>query len=189
MTDKKVTRIEKRELKRKFWFDLTKEEESKLGKDAAALHAEIKADGEALAAIKKEWNAKIKTKIVEHDRLSTIQNTGKECREVDAIEVRDYGKKEVRYMFGKKVMETREMNADELQTTMQLEKRQAERAEHAEEVKAQGTEQKLRDQAEEFQKKRKSAKQLKSADEITEVIREETSKLTKKSSVDAPTAH
>lgn len=185
----KKTRLEKRELKKTFWFELTDKEKLSIGQTNAALGNEIKNDQAAFKEIKKEWSKRISGKVIEHDRVEAVIHTGKEMREVEAVEIRDYGKKEVRYMHGKLVMETRDMTPEEVQTTMQLEKREQERAEHATEVQAESTEQKLRNEAESFQKKRKGMKALKPADEIAEVIREETNKNSKKSATDAPTAH
>jgi hypothetical protein len=180
----KKTRVEKREVTRKFWFHLTDAEKVQLTDMALKLEREAEEETTQLNEETKERRAAIKQKVLESKKLKTIYHDGKEIREVAALEVLDYGKKEVRYLVGKEVKESRPMTDDELQISMNLEVREKERAEAEADGTKTTTEQKLRAEAEAFQKKKASKK--KPVSEIDQVIREETSKLTKKSAVDGP---
>lgn len=189
----KKTHIEKREVKRKFWFSITDKEKGEMVKLSLELDRQVDVDrGQLLADIekfnadKKARNAEINEKERNRKEVNHHIRVSKELREVDAIEVRDYGKKQVRYVVGKAVMEEREMNSDELQTSLNLERREKERKEDKQATAQSATqsraERALRAEAEAFHKQKAGGK--KPVSEVQEVIRQETSKHTKRSSVD-----
>lgn len=196
-TDKepKKTRVEKRDVKRKFWFPINDKEKSELMKLSLELDRQVDADRvllladiEKFSADKKARTAAINDKERNRKDINHHIRVSKELREVEAIEVRDYGKKEVRYVVGKTVMEQREMTADELQTSFNLEKRNKERASEKTSANQSKAEVALRAEAEAFRQKKTVRKLTTKEEEIQQEIREETSKLTKKSAVDSTPA-
>jgi len=114
----KVSKFERREIKKKFWFSLTTKEKDDSGKLAGEIDGQIQRDEEKAADLRKEWKVKIDGKRSKLRGLLATLKAGKEFREVDCEEVKDFGKKEIRYMVGKKCMESREMTSNELQLSM-----------------------------------------------------------------------
>lgn len=174
-------RIEKKEVQKKFWFPLASKDKDKLGKEAGDVNATIIRDTEHLTNLKKEWNAKIDAKQGRLNDILEMLKAGKQFRDVDATEVKDFGKEEIRWMVDGKVFEKRPMTEVEKQTSMPVDP-----------VKSGAAEARLKKEAAAFKNKKHAdaAKQiypgLKVADpEITAVRRSETNRHTKTSAVDA----
>jgi hypothetical protein len=149
-----------------FEFALTQEESDNLGKKAASISMNILATELNFKEVKADWNAKIKTMKAERDTLSKAITDGKEERTVDAVLVKDYTAKEIKFYFDGAVIEARTMTTEESQ--MELE-------EHLKK-QSRGKKQKLQ--------LVKNTNGNEAESEIGDVIKEETSRRTKRSAVD-----
>jgi len=121
---KAMKRIEKRDMKKHFWIQLSDKELAKLGTDSGKLRGKINIRKDKFDDMKKKESAEIKELETELAGMLHTLGTGKEQREIECIEVKDFGKKEVRYMAGKKVLQSRNMTGEELQTAMVFNKTQ-----------------------------------------------------------------
>lgn len=142
--------IEKREVRKRFWFVLDGEEKIQYGVKAAELEHKIEKEERIVTDLKekvKNHNSTITENSKERRSLLRAIKSGKELRDADAIEVRDFEKKEIRYLVGKKVVETRDMTEEEAQVSMKFKK---------DEGKKEGVEQRLRKEAEAFRGKKKT---------------------------------
>lgn len=150
--------MEKKEVNKDFWFDLTTKELQEMSRTAGNLDSEIQKDEEAFAQVRKEWKVRIGEKKTELRKMLAALRTQREIRTVDAIEVKDFDKKEVFWLYEGKEIERREMTAEESQMAINLEKRR-EAAKKAEEEKTNGSaEDRLRKEATAFNEKKNATK-------------------------------
>lgn len=184
MTEAKKKHIEKRDVKKQFWFELTEKETREMSKQAGNLHAEIGKDDLAFTEVKKAWKAKIGKKQTELGTMLAVLKTGKEQREVEAQEIKDFDKREIRWVVDGKVIESREMKPEETQQSFALDASKKRKQDLADAKKTISAESKLRKEAEEFQSKRKKKPAPTTGNEIADVIKSETSRKTKHSAVD-----
>ena len=146
------TRIEKQNKKgHRYWHPLAEKEILDYSKKQAEICREINADTVAMKEASKIWKSKIKAKQEEVERLNAAIRAEKEMREDDVVMIKNFGKKTVRFTLGGKVVDEREMKADELQTALNLEKKAA-----AKKKPKVDTEAKLRKEVEEFKTKKKT---------------------------------
>lgn len=157
-------KFEKRDMKKSFWFALT-DKEKKIHADKMVRILTEKGKKELqFADVKKKWQGEIKeleTQVEEHRQ---VYGAGKEWREVDCVEVKDFQKLEVRYTMGKKIMESRKMDDREKQMALQIKGKPIDNK----------------------SSKKDKEKVDKKTGEIRKVMKAETPKNTKKSAVDGP---
>jgi len=157
---KKIKKIEKRDIKKSFWFDLSKKEKEDASDSLVkTMTKKIKKELQ-FNDVKKKWNGDIKELDSECNHYHKLLEAGKEWRELECIEIKDFAKLEVRYMHGTKLIDTREMNGEERQIALTINNKPV-------------TETKL-------PKEPKTQKEK----DVQDVMRSETNKSTKKSAVD-----
>lgn len=161
---KTTKKIEKREMKKSFWFKLTAEEKKHHADEMVRVMTEKGKKELQFSDVKKKWQTEIKELETEIDEHRQTYNAGKEWREVDCIEIKDFQKLEVRYMVGKKIMESRPMDDREKQMVLAVKGKP---------IDIDKTQKTLIDKADDEMSK-----------DVKEVMKEETGKKTKKSSLD-----
>lgn len=161
---KSTKKFEKRDIKKSFWFKLTADEKKHHADEMVRFMTEKGKKELQFADVKKKWQGEIKELETEVEEHRQVYGAGKEWREVKCIEVKDFQKLEVRFTIGKKVMESRKMDDREKQMALQVNGKPIDN-------KANGKDEQKID---------------KKTGEIRDVIKEETSKNTKKSAVDGP---
>lgn len=117
---KKANRIEKKTITKEFWNPLTDKELSAVGKEAGQLKAQINTRETALKNYNKERKAEIAELELEFSDLCSVLVAGKRKEEIECEMVKDFAKKTVRYMKGRKILEEREMTTEELQTSFNV---------------------------------------------------------------------
>jgi len=164
----KTKKLAKRKLNKSFWFDLTKDEVLGFKETSHNLKNEIDDETsiqttqvETFKAEQKKVNAHIADLEREERSARKTADKKKEYREVECDEVTDWAKGEVRFMFGKKVMETRPLDEKEKQMAMTINQKAINEPSAAIEKVV-----------------------IKTQDDIKDIIKEETSRTTKKSAVD-----
>ena len=162
---KKVAKkFEKRDIKKSFWFKLTADEKKHHADEMVRFMTEKGKKELQFADVKKKWQGEIKGLETEVEEHRQVYGAGKEWREVDCVEVKDFQKLEVRYTMGKKVMESRKMDEREKQMALQVKGKPIDNKKNA----------------------NGNGKLDKKTGEIRDVMKDETSKNTKKSAVDGP---
>lgn len=157
MASGKKKHIERKDIRRKFWFPVTDKERSDYGMSAAKLEFEIQKEEEKVVDLKekiKAHNAVMKEAEKERRRILNAIQTKKEQREVDAIEIKDFDKKVIRYQVGKEILEERAMTAEETQMSINVDEKKKREKALTDDKKQSTAEQKLRKQAEDFKNKR-----------------------------------
>lgn len=173
---------------KEFQFKLTDEEGHKLGKAAGALEKDIA----GLEAKKKEaaadWNTKIKTRADKLHSILEALGCGEEKRTVDVMMFKDFEGGEVRFEFNGVVLERRPMTSQERQMNIDdVERRTAKPVDIEERgTRARGVKQKLLGGKDPVAAAHEAEAGLGRAD-MEDVIRQETKRGTKSSSVDGPT--
>lgn len=152
-------KIEKRTLTKSFWFKLTDKEISERNIRANELRDEIDDKKEQFGEVKKKWNSEIKALEVEEKSIREAAKERKEYREVETEEIKDWTKQEVRYMVGGKLHTSRAMDDNEKQMAMTVKSVPVTEVEQP-------------------------APEDNAANDVRDVMRDETSKGTKKSAVD-----
>jgi len=114
----KKTRIEKREIEKEFWFELTGKEKDQFGKQAGNINGDVTQDEMKFADIKKEWLTKIKAKKADLTAVLEILRKGKEFRKVKCTEVKDFGKGEIKWVMNKKTIRTVKMREEDSQMSL-----------------------------------------------------------------------
>lgn len=167
---------------KEFEFKLTEAEFSEKGKSAAALSREVTDLKVQFEEVKDTWNAKIKTRAAKRDDVLAVIHAKKEKRTVDAVLVKNYDAKEIEYWFEGEVLERRTMTDSELQVEADFEKNGK---------KARALKQKLTKPLDPELAGKVGAKVPAAVngqgEDIGDVIKAETHRRTKTSSVDGPT--
>lgn len=145
-------------------FDLTDKQRSEKGLLAAQLMREADEVTKEKADANKSWNSTIKAKTNRVHELLTQIERGVEPREVECTMVKNYDKGDVEFWLDGKKLKNREMTHDERQTSF--------------------------DEAEQPAPQRKGRKlsvapEQSPEEDVAKVIKDETRKSTKRSSVDA----
>lgn len=113
-------KFEKRDIKKSFWFTLTKDEKKHHADEMVRVMTDKGKKELQFSDVKKKWSGQIKeleTTVEEHRQT---YNAGKEWREVDCVEVKDFQKLEVRYMKGKEILQSRAMDEREKQMALNI---------------------------------------------------------------------
>ncbi len=199
MTEKKVAKVkapktekivkEKKNpkgtaIRKEFEFTLTEKECNAIYRKAVEFELEASKFGLQFEEAKDNFKAKIQAALSKAMDLRKKAYDAKEIRALDAILVKDYDAKEIKYYFKGKIVEARTMTAEECQVHMDElnPKKKVKTAEVAITVK--GKVLKARDASKSIAAV--SGKKAKDSG-IADVIRMETSRKTKTSSVDGAT--
>lgn len=175
-SDKKSKAVNtERTIMKEITFTLSDKDKAELGKRAGAVDKELADLKEEFADVRKDFKSRIDLKDRELKNLLRASRDGKEERMVEVTEVKDFDAVKVRYMFKGKVVLERDMEWAERQTEMKVDngksKKSAKddvRAKMASPV-AGGV----------------SGPSVNGRADVSDVIKEETNKKTKKSAVDA----
>lgn len=144
----KKIRIEKRDITKIFRHRLTAKEFESYGKESGRMNHDIEKLENDLAAHNKKAKGVISALRTELRTKLRALKTGHESREIVCVEVKNFTKQEVRWMVGSKTIESREMTAEEKQTSMQFNSK-------AKGKTAKSLEEKLKDDAKKFSEKNK----------------------------------
>ena len=148
----KRIKLEERTVTKTFFTPLKDKEVRELLEQAGGLSSDIRLDEEKLKAMVSEKKGEIQTKTNDLNDILEKLYVGKEEKEVTCTQVRDWSKKEIRWMDGKKVLEKRDMTLEECQVTLDVQAKKT-----GDEVLA-GAEEKLKDDARVFKTKKNSQK-------------------------------
>jgi hypothetical protein len=171
---KKTAPLEGTKMEKEFSFELTEKETAHKGLEAAALAKECAEIERDFDRVKKEFSARIKDRESRRDELLTVIDEQKELRTVEVLMTKDFNSKLVQFWFKNKVLEERAMTQQELQ--MELDLAAKEKAKAAAKT------------ARKHSNKRMNDDDAEGASDISGVIRSETSRRTKRSSVDESSA-
>lgn len=173
MKEKKSKKMPKgTKVTKEFLFKLTQAEFADKGQEAAARCKEAEKLSSQFEEVKTEWKAKITAVEAKRDELLAVIHAKEEKRTVDAILVQDFEGKRIQYWFEGRVIEERAMTEAELQ--MELKLKNSKKAEDKKADDAKG-------------KKASVAERTEDGD-VKAVIRAETRKASKVSSVDGARA-
>jgi hypothetical protein len=98
-----------------FVFKLTEAEFAEKGRNAAALAGEVAELELQFAEVKENHKAKIQAREAARDEALAIIRAKEETRTVDAILIKNFDEKEIQYFYAGEVIESRTMTYDELQ--------------------------------------------------------------------------
>jgi len=113
--------LERKEITRQFWIQLTPEQKDEFSTKAGRIYADIAKDEDKFSSVKKDWSAKITEKKTELDGVMKAIYAGKEYKVMDCTEVKDFKKETVTYFDAKKpkvILEERPFNEQEKQMAM-----------------------------------------------------------------------
>lgn len=115
--------MERRDVEKHFWFDLTIDETRTLAKKAGNTNEEIERMEEKFSDYKKAEGVKIKEKKTQLKYFLEILKTGKENRKTKCEEVKDFSKGEIRWVQGKETIKTVKMTDQDKQRSLDLNKK------------------------------------------------------------------
>lgn len=156
-------RIEKADVRKKFLVDLTDDELKDRAERAADIESELTKKKEQYGLIRREQNKKVKEMESEIHQCLSEYRTKKVTKELDAVEERDFSKGEIRWKVNGKIIDKRDMRDDEMQTDLTADTKEKKKSSN--------------------KKPSEIVKDAK-AKAVADVHKEETSRKTKKSSVD-----
>jgi hypothetical protein len=145
-------------MKKEITFKLTEKDEAELGRKAAKLNITY---GQ-FTGVKKEYTGRLEAIELEVNQISKWFEDGERREVVEVIERKNFEKRIMQYLFKGKIVETRDMTAEEMQTELPIEP---------------------------LKTQKKVQVRNPANGEVTEVIKAETNRKTKKTPLDSPVAN
>ena len=167
---KKTAPIEGTKMTKEFEFKLTRAELADKAEEMSALDGECIGLEREFDKVKKDFTAKIRDCEVKRHVISAVVRNKSEVRAVEVTMTKDFASKLVQFWFKGDVLEERAMTQQEMQLELDL--------------RANKGKKKLTNREKDAVKSGKAARAEAPAEDISGVIRAETSRRSKRSSVD-----